>query len=141
MGVPVLSVPGVEADDVIGSLAARATAAGLDVVVVSPDKDFKQLLSPRLRLMRLVRSAAGAKRFYTLDDFVQVRSSVRFWRGLSLTRAWLCGRVSTPHKPKNHHHHHPPTRPQTKTHRQPLTTNSNRSTACPPPSCGPTCWR
>ena len=51
----------------------RALAAGLDVVVVSPDKDFKQLLSPHLRLMRLVRSVAGPKRFYTLDDFVQVR--------------------------------------------------------------------
>lgn len=38
LGVPILTVPGVEADDVIGTLAARGAAAGMDVTIVSPDK-------------------------------------------------------------------------------------------------------
>ncbi|GAB5521041.1 MAG: DNA polymerase I [Rhodothermales bacterium] len=42
--IPVLEVPGVEADDVIGTLAKRASQDGVDVIIVSPDKDFRQLL-------------------------------------------------------------------------------------------------
>ena len=42
--VPIITVPGYEADDVIGTLAGKATAAGLNVVVVSGDKDFQQLV-------------------------------------------------------------------------------------------------
>ncbi len=38
IGIPVLAVPGVEADDVCGSLAVRALRDGFQVVVVSPDK-------------------------------------------------------------------------------------------------------
>jgi DNA polymerase-1 len=44
LGVPVLTVPGFEADDVIGTLAARAVAAGLTAAIVSIDKDFFQLV-------------------------------------------------------------------------------------------------
>ncbi|KAL5123616.1 DNA polymerase I, thermostable [Glycine soja] len=46
-------VPGVEADDVIGTLALRSVDAGYKVRVVSPDKDFFQILSPSLRLLRI----------------------------------------------------------------------------------------
>ncbi|XP_028101898.1 uncharacterized protein LOC114301175 isoform X3 [Camellia sinensis] len=46
-------VPGVEADDVIGTLAIRSVDAGFKVRVVSPDKDFFQILSPSLRLLRI----------------------------------------------------------------------------------------
>src|SRR5215204_853673 len=45
MGVPILTSPGYEADDVIGTLATRAVAAGYDVAIVSIDKDFFQLVS------------------------------------------------------------------------------------------------
>lgn len=38
LGLPVLAVPGVEADDVVGTLAARAAADGFHVVIVSPDR-------------------------------------------------------------------------------------------------------
>jgi DNA polymerase-1 len=44
MGVPILTSPGYEADDVIGTLAVKAVAAGYDVAVVSIDKDFFQLV-------------------------------------------------------------------------------------------------
>lgn len=47
---PVVRVPGVEADDVIGTLARQAVERGLEVYVVSGDKDFAQLVSDRVRL-------------------------------------------------------------------------------------------
>ncbi|XP_021906722.1 uncharacterized protein LOC110821252 isoform X2 [Carica papaya] len=48
-----IKVPGVEADDVIGTLAVRSVDAGFKVRVVSPDKDFFQIISPSLRLLRI----------------------------------------------------------------------------------------
>lgn len=53
MSVKVVEVPGVEADDVIGTLAVKGVAAGLKVRVLSPDKDFFQILCPSLRLLRI----------------------------------------------------------------------------------------
>ncbi|MCC6847718.1 MAG: DNA polymerase I [Deltaproteobacteria bacterium] len=47
----VLEVPGVEADDVIGTLATRVAAAGGEVVIVTGDKDFQQLVGPRITLL------------------------------------------------------------------------------------------
>ena len=44
MGWPVLDVPGVEADDVIGTLAVQAADAGMDVTISTGDKDFAQLV-------------------------------------------------------------------------------------------------
>lgn len=52
MGVPLLMVSGVEADDIIGVVAKRSVESGLHVSVVSPDKDFFQLLGPRVRQLR-----------------------------------------------------------------------------------------
>jgi DNA polymerase-1 len=45
MRIPVLEYPGFEADDVIGTLARRAEAAGCEVVIVSSDKDMLQLVT------------------------------------------------------------------------------------------------
>ena len=50
LGVPIVSHAGFEADDVIGTLATQAAAAGVDVVVVTGDKDFFQLVSDRVRV-------------------------------------------------------------------------------------------
>ncbi len=52
MDVPVVEVAGVEADDVIGTLARKAENDGANVVIVSPDKDFQQLLSERISIFR-----------------------------------------------------------------------------------------
>lgn len=49
--IPVLSLPGYEADDVIGTLVARSVEAGVNVVVVSGDKDFQQLVKPGVWLL------------------------------------------------------------------------------------------
>ncbi len=50
--IPVLEVSGVEADDVIGTLAHRAKDEGVDVVIVSADKDFRQLFAPHVSMLR-----------------------------------------------------------------------------------------
>ena len=50
LGVPIVTHLGFEADDVIGTLATRAVAAGVEVVVVTGDKDFFQLVGDRLRV-------------------------------------------------------------------------------------------
>ena len=51
LGWSVLDVPGVEADDVIGTLAKRAEQAGLQVVVSSGDKDLSQLVTPHITII------------------------------------------------------------------------------------------
>jgi DNA polymerase I len=50
LGVPILTVRGYEADDVIGTLAVRAAAAGFEVAIVSIDKDFFQLVHDNVRV-------------------------------------------------------------------------------------------
>ena len=44
--IPLLEIDGYEADDLIGTLAKRAEPAGFETYMVTPDKDFAQLLSP-----------------------------------------------------------------------------------------------
>ena len=48
MGFPVLMIKGFEADDVIGSMAKRAEKEGFEVFMVTPDKDYGQLISPHI---------------------------------------------------------------------------------------------
>lgn len=48
---PVLSQPGVEADDIIGTLAGQAAEAGLEVVIVTGDKDMMQLVAPHVTIL------------------------------------------------------------------------------------------
>ena len=50
MAVPIVKHAGFEADDLIGTLARKAEAAGVDVVIVTSDKDMFQLLTPRTRI-------------------------------------------------------------------------------------------
>jgi DNA polymerase-1 len=65
MDIPVLEMPNVEADDVIGTLAKQAEADGADVVIVSPDKDFKQLLSEHVSIYK---PAKGDQDFEIITD-------------------------------------------------------------------------
>ena len=51
MGLPLLRIAGVEADDVIGTLAARAAAAGEQVLISTGDKDMAQLVNERVTLI------------------------------------------------------------------------------------------
>jgi DNA polymerase-1 len=65
MGLPLLIVDGVEADDVIGTLAHEATSKGIDVVVSTGDKDMAQLVSPHVTLINTMTNthmdAAGVE--------------------------------------------------------------------------------
>ncbi|MDE2349841.1 MAG: DNA polymerase I [Gammaproteobacteria bacterium] len=67
MGLPLLRVPGVEADDVIGTLAKRGAAAGFQVLISTGDKDMAQLVGPGVELVntmsntRLNREGVKAK--------------------------------------------------------------------------------
>ncbi|BAF11358.1 uncharacterized protein [Oryza sativa Japonica Group] len=70
MSIKVIEVPGVEADDVIGTLAVSSVSAGYKVRIVSPDKDFFQILSPSLRLLRIAPRGSGMVSF-GVEDFVK----------------------------------------------------------------------
>ncbi|MDR1967864.1 MAG: DNA polymerase I, partial [Burkholderiaceae bacterium] len=65
LGWPVLLTPGVEADDVLGTLARAGEAGGLEVVISSGDKDLAQLVSERVRIIDTmsgkVRDLAGVQ--------------------------------------------------------------------------------
>jgi len=50
LGLPVIRVSGVEADDVIGTYALQAAKDGVDVVISTGDKDFAQLVGPHITL-------------------------------------------------------------------------------------------
>ncbi|HXE73922.1 MAG TPA: 5'-3' exonuclease H3TH domain-containing protein [Candidatus Nitrosotenuis sp.] len=63
LGIPVLAVPGYEADDVMATLACRAGEAGVGVSIVSSDKDMAQVLAwpYDIELLRLPRGTSGKK--------------------------------------------------------------------------------
>ena len=50
--IPILEVPGFEADDVIGTIAKKAGDAGFDVFMLTPDKDYGQLVSDHIFMYR-----------------------------------------------------------------------------------------
>ena len=52
MNVPVLEVPGYEADDVIGTLAHQAEKEGFEVYMATPDKDYGQLVTEHIFMYR-----------------------------------------------------------------------------------------
>ena len=64
MGIPIISHAGVEADDVIGTIARRAEAAGFDTYMVTLDKDFAQLVSEHTLLYRLPRMGGDPPLIY-----------------------------------------------------------------------------
>lgn len=51
MGLPLISIPGVEADDVIGTLASQASKAGMPVLISTGDKDMAQLVDDNVTLI------------------------------------------------------------------------------------------
>ena len=48
MNIPVLMIKGFEADDVVGSMAVRSAREGVDVYMVTPDKDYGQLIAEHI---------------------------------------------------------------------------------------------
>ena len=71
MGLPLLMISGVEADDVIGTLAAQATAQGIDTLISTGDKDMAQLVSPHVGLVNTMTNT------YLNEDGVLGKFGVR----------------------------------------------------------------
>jgi DNA polymerase-1 len=59
MQIPVIEKEGFEADDIIGTLAKQAEKEGFDVYMMTPDKDFAQLVSPNIFMYRPSRQGNG----------------------------------------------------------------------------------
>ncbi|MEI6751676.1 MAG: DNA polymerase I [Paludibacter sp.] len=77
--IPVLEVPGYEADDVIGTMAKKAEQAGFEVFMLTPDKDYGQLVSDHIFMYRPkhtggfeVMGPDEVKNKYELDSHDQV---------------------------------------------------------------------
>ena len=57
--IPVLEIEGYEADDVIGTLATQAEAAGISTFMMTPDKDYGQLVSPHVMMFKPKNMGVG----------------------------------------------------------------------------------
>ncbi|MDE7122974.1 MAG: DNA polymerase I, partial [Alistipes sp.] len=87
MCIPVLEVEGYEADDVIGTLSQKGVEAGYEVFMVTPDKDYGQLVRDNCKLYKqkgadgsieiVDREAIRLK--YGIDDPVLVRDILALW--------------------------------------------------------------
>ncbi len=64
----IVELEGYEADDVIGTLARKAAAAGVEAVIVSGDKDFYQLVGPRVHLLNPGRGGATGVAAEWIDE-------------------------------------------------------------------------
>ena len=63
LGIARLSVPGYEADDIIATLASQAVEAGMDVLIVTGDRDVLQLVSPHVTALMTRRGISEMTRF------------------------------------------------------------------------------
>lgn len=63
--VPSIELPGYEADDIMGTLARQAEAAGIETYLVTGDKDFMQLISP---LIKMYKPGKGGDEWEILDE-------------------------------------------------------------------------
>ncbi|MCQ2188940.1 MAG: DNA polymerase I [Paludibacteraceae bacterium] len=52
--IPQFAIDGYEADDIVGTLAKRGAAEGLEVLMVTPDKDYAQLVDNNIKMLRIV---------------------------------------------------------------------------------------
>ena len=76
LGVPTVEMVDYEADDVAGTLAKQAEAAGFDVLIMTNDKDMLQLISPKIKVHRVnprggfeIYDAAACKRRYGIEPY------------------------------------------------------------------------
>ncbi len=74
-GVPMIEAPGYEADDIIGTLAARGRAQGYEVLIVTGDLDALQLVEPGVRVMTTIKGVTDTVIYD--EDAVRKRYSLR----------------------------------------------------------------
>ena len=86
-GIPVITCPGYEADDIIGTLAKQAEKQGMTTYMVTPDKDFSQLVSEKTFLFRPGRSGDDVEIMgvpeilekWSISDVTQVIDILGLW--------------------------------------------------------------
>ncbi len=71
LGIPIVTREGYEADDLIGTLAARATANGLEVLIVTGDTDLLQLVDEGVRVILPGRQRFGDYRVYDREAVIE----------------------------------------------------------------------
>ncbi|MAU09135.1 MAG: DNA polymerase I [Anaerolineaceae bacterium] len=69
LNIPVLTMENTEADDVIGTIAKQAQEQGVDIHIVTGDRDILQLLTPHVRVQ--LPSRKGPDKVYDVDAFVE----------------------------------------------------------------------
>ncbi|MEE1190060.1 MAG: DNA polymerase I, partial [Bacteroidales bacterium] len=70
MHIPMISSEGYEADDVIGTLAKQAAKQGFEVYMVTPDKDYAQLVEENVKILKLGRMGSDAE-IWGVDEVLQ----------------------------------------------------------------------
>lgn len=83
IGCPVLEQEGIEADDLLATVAGKAWQAGWEVVLLTADKDFLQLLKPGITILKPVK---GISEFETLDEESFIR---KFGFQPAFFKTWL----------------------------------------------------
>ena len=86
MCIPILEVAGYEADDVIGTLSQKGADAGYDVYMVTPDKDYGQLVRDNCKIYKQkgtdgieIVDRGAIREKYGIDDPVLVRDILALW--------------------------------------------------------------
>ncbi len=87
MNIPVVEMRGYEADDIIGTIAKKAEPLGFEVMMMTPDKDYGQLLTNKVRVVKPSRSGADivevtAKDFcekYGINNPLQFKDILALW--------------------------------------------------------------
>ena len=85
--IPILEIQGYEADDVIGTLSCKAAGEGFEVYMVTPDKDFGQLVQPSVYIYKQRKGADGIevvgmeqiREHYGVDDPKKVIDVLALW--------------------------------------------------------------
>jgi DNA polymerase-1 len=76
--IPILRLPHYEADDIMGTLARQATAAGVETVLVTQDKDLSQLVNdPWVSLLRVERAERETREVFLDEAGVLAKFGVR----------------------------------------------------------------
>nr|MBP8673161.1 DNA polymerase I [Synergistales bacterium] len=70
LGLPLLEIEGVEADDVIASAALRAASSGVEASILTADKDLMQILAPGIQVIKPSKGVSDFK-VYDAETFIE----------------------------------------------------------------------
>ncbi len=84
--IPIIQTPGYEADDIIGTIAKQASKEGFQVFMVTPDKDYVQLLDKNIFILKPGKAGSGSDviSIDNIRNFFDVESPAQFLEYLAL---------------------------------------------------------